>query len=69
MTDLAEKMVARADADGLPADHELRTLAAKFDEAATGFYSVPQTKTVQQFMGHWARARQYWCKYSGEPLI
>lgn len=68
-TDLADKMRARADADALPADHELRTKAAAFDEAATGYYGQPQTKNVSQFMGAWARARKTWCDYTGEALV
>lgn len=69
MTDLAEKMVARADADGLPPEHELRIKAAAFDTATAGFYGAEQTVSVAQFMGCWARARKTWCAYSGEPLI
>lgn len=72
MTDgssLDEKMIARADADNLPADHQLRTLAVTFKGAAVGFYSDPQTVTVKQFMGCWARARRAWCDYTGEALI
>lgn len=68
-TDLADKMRTRADADKLPADHELCTKAAAFDAAATGYYSQPQTKNVAQFMGSWARARKVWCDYTGEALV
>ena len=68
-TDLSVKMIARADADGLPADHELRVLAGQFDAATDGFYATPQTVTVQGFMGAWARARKAWCAYSGEALV
>jgi hypothetical protein len=68
-TELAKRMVARADADGLGADHQLRDLATKFEAAAVGFYSEPQTVTVKSFMGAWARARRAWCNYTGEPLI
>jgi len=68
-TDLADKMRARADADGLPEDHELRTKAQAFDEAVGGYYATEQTKTVQQFMGAWARARKAWCAYTGEALV
>lgn len=68
-TGLAERMVQRADADELPADHPLRTLAAAYEAAETGFFAVDQTHNVAQFMGSWARARKAWCTYSGEPLI
>ena len=68
-TELTRRMVARADADGLPADHELRVKAWAFDQAAVGFCADPQTVPVQSFMGHWARARRCWCDYSGEPLL
>ena len=67
-TDLSIKIRARADADGLSADHELRAKADAFDAATTGYYSEPQTVAVAQFMGAWARARRAWCGYSGEPL-
>jgi hypothetical protein len=67
--DLAKIMVARADADKLPPDHDLRIKAAAFDEAVAGFYGTPQTYDVKRFMGHWARARKCWCDYSGEALI
>lgn len=69
MADLGERMIARADADGLPADHELRVKGAAFSEAAAGFYADPQTVNVKQFMGHWARARSLWCAYTGESLV
>ena len=69
MTDLAKKMRAKADEDRLPPDHELRVTADAFDITAAGFYASGQTKTVQQFMGTWARARKCWCDYSGEQLI
>lgn len=66
---LGEKMRKRADADGLPDDHELRVLADKFDGAADGFYAEQQTVTAPAFMGAYARARRAWCAYSGEPLV
>lgn len=68
-TSLAKDMVARADADGLPADHDLRLKAQAFDEACAGFYATPQTRDVKNFVGHWARARRAWCDYTGEPLL
>jgi len=68
-TDLAIAMLAKADADGLPDDHDMRTRAAAFDEAAKGFYGEPQTCDMKRFMGCWARARRTWCDYTGEPLV
>lgn len=66
-TDLSIKMRARADADSLPADHDLRRLADEFDAATVG--TTPQTVNVMLFMGAWARARRCWCDYSGERLV
>lgn len=68
-TALAIKMQARAEADNLPADHDMRTKAAAFDEAAKGYYATPQTVMVKPFMGCWARARRAWCDYTGERLL
>ena len=68
-TELGRKIVARADADGLPADHELRVKGAAFDKAAAGFYGEPQTYDAKAFFGHWARARKAWCDYTGDPLL
>lgn len=67
--DLPSRMRARADADGLPADHELRTLADALDAAVVGFFGEPQTVPVARFVGSWARARTVWCAYSGESLL
>ena len=69
MTDLSKQMLARADADQLPPEHELRTKATAFNEATAGFYSDPQTCDVRHFVGCWARARKAWCAYTGESLI
>lgn len=69
MTALGDKMIARADEDGLPADHDMRVKAKAFDDAAAGFYATPQTVEIRPFMGHYARARRAWCDYSGEPLV
>lgn len=68
-TDLSKKMRSRADADGLPADHHLRTLADAFDASTKGFYAQPQTVTTGIFMRDWTRARRAWCDYSGESLL
>lgn len=68
-TPLSKSMRLTANACNLPADHELRTLADAFDAAAAGFYAAEQTVTPKQFMGHWARARGAWCRYTGTPLL
>lgn len=68
-TELATRMLAAADENNLPKDHELRTKAQAFDEAALGYYGDPQTCDARKFMGCWARARRAWCEYSGESLI
>lgn len=68
-TDLAEKMIKRADYDGLAADHELRVLAEKFNSAAKGYWGDEQTCGSEQFLGCWARARRAWCNYTGEQLV
>lgn len=68
-TDLAKKMLARADADGLADDHPLRVKAVAFDEASVAFYSGQQTVDVRTFTAHWCRARRAWSDYSGEPLL
>lgn len=65
---LAPRMRALADSGHTRAT-ELRELADKFELAATGFYSDPQTVSVKVMMGTWARARRLWCDCTGEPLI
>lgn len=68
-TDLAVAMLAKADDDGLPEDHDMRIRANAFDAAAKGFYGEPQTCDVKKLMGCWARARRTWCEYTGESLV
>jgi len=68
-TYLAVKMLARADSDNLPNDHDMRSRAMAFDEAAKGFYGNPQTCDLKKFMGCWARARCAYCDYTGEALV
>jgi hypothetical protein len=69
MTDLSEKVIARADSDSLSSDHPLRIQAAAFDKAPEGFCADPQTFDVKTFVRHWARLRRTWCDYSGEERI
>lgn len=68
-TNLAEKMLARADANDLPLDHPMRLTAAAFEIRSADYFADPQRCTMQQFLGCWARARRVWCEYSGEPLV
>jgi hypothetical protein len=65
---LPDRMIALADKGG-PRAAQLRDLAAKLNAAAKGFYGSPQTHTVQQFLGAYARARRLWCDVTGEPLV
>lgn len=58
---LTDKMRARADADGLPADHALRVRADELDAA--------DTEQPKQLLGRWARARRAWHEYTGEPIF
>lgn len=66
---LAAKMIAYADAKGFEPEHEMRTAAARFDEATEGFYAVPQTCVVSVFFARWAKARRIWCEHTGENLV
>lgn len=59
--DLPTKMRARADADGLPADHPLRVRADELDAA--------DVSNTRQLLGRWARARRAWSDYTGEELL
>jgi uncharacterized iron-regulated protein len=68
-TDLSKKMLAIADAQKLPAHHEMRVRAKAFDEATSGFYATPQTVKVGTMMAAWARARTTYCKFTGEDLV
>lgn len=66
---LPDRMRARADADALPKDHDLRVLADRLDDASAGFFDGSERVTVEQMVGAWARARRAWSTYTGEPLI
>lgn len=63
LTGLAGWMLARADADRLPADHQLRVLATAFDDAARGYFAQPQTVPVRDFVADWTRAHVAWRDY------
>ena len=69
MTPLTTRIRARADVDGLPVDHELRTLSEAFEIANAGYWGDPQTVPVKNYMGAYARLKLTWHKYSGEPLV
>ena len=66
---LQQRMLERADADGLPASHPLRVLSQSLEEATIGYFSEPPTHTVAQFVGSWARAHTAWCQYTGETWV
>lgn len=68
-TTLAKRMIARADADGLPQYHEIRVSAQAFEDAAQGYFSKPQTVSIEKFFGQYARTKKLWSAYTGEPLI
>ncbi len=65
---LVRRMRERADEDGLETDHELRLLAAEFEEVSAGFFQEPQAVAVQRYTKAWLQARMAWCRYSGESL-
>lgn len=67
-TNLSNRMRALASTrDDLPPDWLEK--ADAFDAATAGFYSEPQTVSVQKFMGAFARARRMWCEATGEDLF
>lgn len=68
-TNLAQRMIDRANKDGLSHDHELRVKAIDFEEAAQGFFAEEQTVSIKKFMACFARAKMAWCDYSGDTLI
>lgn len=64
-TDLSEKMHALADS-GHPRAIELRAKADAFDKATHGFMvAQPQTHTVAQQLGTWARASRLFTECGG----
>lgn len=65
-TDLAKKMIDRANKDGLNENHEMRIKAEQFEIAAKDYY---ENGDVKKIIGYWARARKCWCDYTGEDLI
>lgn len=58
----AKKMMDRADADKLPADHPLRLRAAELVKAQTN-YDSPRV-----YMNVWNRAFRAWHAYTGEDF-
>ncbi|GKS96996.1 hypothetical protein [Acidovorax sp. SUPP2825] len=67
--DLPVRMRERADAEQLPADHDLRQRADALDLAVVGHFASPPTVSVAQLVGAWARARTAWCAHTGEALL
>lgn len=66
---LTRKMRALADAQGLPASHELRVRADDFERAVADFYAVPQRCSVKQFMKAWVGARRLYIAHTGGTLM
>lgn len=72
-TELGQRVLARADEDCLPVNHELRSLVMKFEQASTDLYSPhgpadPKAAT-KSMLGSWTRLKRAWSNYSGDPLI
>jgi uncharacterized iron-regulated protein len=69
-TDLSKLMRALADG-GHERAVDLREKAEAFDIATHGFVAAdPQTHTVRQMVGAWARARRVYIECTGgEPVI
>lgn len=66
---LADRMRARADADGLPASHDVRTTADKMERAAEVAGREGGVDNVRAMLSAWVRARKAWNAYTGEPII
>lgn len=64
---LRQKMVAYADAHGLPASDPMRRLAAALDRAIAE--ADGSDAQHNKFLGAWSRARRHWCEVTGEELI
>ena len=60
---LPERMLARANRDKLPEDHELRVLAKELNRL------IETTAGAALIVPAWARARRAWCRYTGERLV
>jgi len=67
--DLASKMRTLASQQEADTAQRLVDLVDKFERAAAGFYSEPQTVSAKSFLGAWARARRVYCEITGEALI
>jgi len=63
-TNLSERILTRADKDGLAVDHPLRKQALLFSEVVGS-----KESSAKKILGTWARTRRMWSEYSGEPLI
>lgn len=68
--DLDEKMIQRADRDGLAPDHVLRVRAKELQDIENEFLSASHDEgKAKRMLGAWARARRAWSEYTGEPLL
>ena len=64
---LRQKMVAYADAHGLPAKDPMRGLAADRERAVS---RVDGSEfQLKRFLAAWTMARRHWCEVTGSPLI
>lgn len=52
-----------------PESDEMKMLANEMDEVTEGYFADPQTVTVQQFVGTWAKTRRRWREVTGAPLV
>lgn len=68
-TDLSTRVLARCDADRLPADHVLRLRANDFNVASSAVIVEATLDASKKMLGAWARLRKEWSVYSGEPLM
>ena len=67
---LVDRMRAMADAQPNSVHaKELREKSEALERATADFYAEPQKMGVKEFMGHYARARLFWCKVTGESLV
>ena len=67
-TNLSILMHALAD-KGHPRAAELREKADAFDAATHGFMGLPQTRTVKQQLGAWARAHRLHYECTGKRIM
>lgn len=66
-TDLAKKMIDRANKDNLNDEHIMRVLGEEFEMITKKYFLGDCSFKI--VIGTWARARKCWCDYTGEDLI